>query len=121
DEVGDRRAAAAETPSELLLGEAEVLDKCRAGPGLVHGAQVLPDDVLDQRRLEARGLTLVPHDPRHRLKACLASRAPSPLARDQLVAAVGQRPNDQRLYAARVGDRCRPAPDPPRVEAGAGL
>ena len=107
DQVRDRRAASAEPPRELLLAQPQILDQGRAGARLVHGVQVLPGHVLDQRRLQALGLALVANDRRHRLQAGLPRRPPAALAGDQLVATVAKRAHDQRLDHAGVGERRR--------------
>src|SRR3954447_4378578 len=60
DEIRDRGAAAAKAPRELLLRESQVLDERGARAGLVHRIQVLTRHVLDQRRLQAARLLLVP-------------------------------------------------------------
>ena len=91
--------------AELLLGEAELLNQRRAGPGLVDRVEVLPHDVLDQRRLQPLCLVRPADDRGDGREPGFAGRAPAPLAGDELVATVGQGPNDQRLHDARVGDR----------------
>ena len=80
---------------------------------LLDRVEVLADHVLDQRRLQALGLGLVADDRRHLLQAGLLGGAPAALAGDQLVAAVGEGADEQRLDDAAGLDRggeARPAP-----------
>ena len=82
DQVGDRRAAAADAPGQVLLGDVELLDQRRAGPRLLDRVEVLADHVLDQRDLQPLGLLGVADDGRHLVEARLLGRAPAPLAGD---------------------------------------
>ena len=117
DQVRDRGAAAADPARQLLLGDAEVLDQRRAGARLVDRVEVLADHVLDQRRLQALVLGRVADHRRDRLEAGLLGGAPAALAGDQLVAAVVERADDQRLEDARRRDRVRQRVERVRVEA----
>ena len=83
----------------------EVLDQGGAGPRLLDRVEVLADHVLDQRRLQPLGLGLVADDRRHLLQARLLGGAPAALAGDQLVAAVGEGADQQRLDDAAGLDR----------------
>jgi DNA polymerase-1 len=88
-----------------LLGEPEVIHEGGAGPGLLHGVEVLADHVLDQRGLHALVLRRCPDDGGDPVDARLLRRAPAPFAGDQLVAAVIQRTDDQRLEEPDGPDR----------------
>ena len=114
-------ATAAEPAGELLLRKAEVLDQSGAGARLVHRVEVLAGHVLDQRRLQPLRLVLVADQRRDGLELRLPRGAPPTLAGDQLVAAVGERANDQRLHHAGIRDRGGEAVDRRRVELGARL
>ena len=121
DQVGDGGAAAADAPRQLLLGEAEVLDQGGAGARLLDRVEVLADHVLDQRHLQPLGQLGVADDRRHLLQAGLLRGAPAALAGDQLVAAVGQGADEQRLDDAAALDRGGEAGQRLGVEAGARL
>ena len=56
------------------------------GLGLFHRVQVLAQEVLDERDLEALDVGGVPHDRGDPVEAGLARRSPAPLAGDQLIA-----------------------------------
>ena len=121
DQVRDRRPAAPDAAGELLFGEPEVLDQRRAGARLVDRIEVLADDVLDQRHLQPLGPLGLADDRRHLLEAGLLGRAPAALAGDQLVAAVGEGADEQRLDDAAGLDRRRQAAERLGVEALARL
>ncbi len=72
---------------------------------LLDRVEVLADHVLDQRRLQPLGLRLVADDRRHLLEPGLLGGAPAALAGDQLVAAVGEGADQQRLDDAAGLDR----------------
>src|SRR4051794_4894080 len=97
DQVGDRGATPADAAGELLLRDPEVVHQRGAGPRLLDRVEVLPDHVLDQRGLQALVLGRGTDYRRHTVDAGLPRGAPAALSGDQLVAAVVQRPNDQRL------------------------
>src|SRR3954453_21800020 len=80
DQVGDRGAAAADPPGELLLRDAEVVDQRGAGSRLLDRIEVLPDHVLDQRGLEALVLGGGPDDRGHAVDAGLLGGPPAALA-----------------------------------------
>ena len=105
DQVGDGGAAAADAARQLLFGQPQLLDQGRAGLRLLDRVEVLADHVLDQRRLQPLGLGLVADDRRHLLEARLLRGAPAALAGDQLVAAVGEGADQQRLDDAAGLDR----------------
>ena len=105
DQVGDRRAAATDAAGELLFGQAELLDQGGAGLRLLDRVEVLADHVLDQRRLQPLGFGLIADDGRDLLQAGLLGGAPAALAGDQLVAAVGEGTDEQRLDDAAGLDR----------------
>ena len=83
----------------------EVADQGVAGAGLLDRVEVLADHVLDQRRLQPLGLLLVADHRRHLLDPGLLGGAPAALAGDQLVAAVGEGADEQRLNDAAGLDR----------------
>ena len=121
DQVGDGGAAAADAAGELLFGEAEVLDQGGAGASLLDRVEVLADHVLDQRHLQPLGLLGVADHRRHLLQAGLLRGAPAALAGDQLVAAVVQGADEERLDDAAALDRGGKAGQRVRVELGARL
>ena len=105
DQVGDRRAAAADAAGEVFFGELQVGDQRVAGARLLDRVQVLADHVLDQRRLQPLGLGLLANHRRHLRQAGLLGGAPAALAGDQFVAAVGQGADEERLDDAGGADR----------------
>ena len=118
DQVGDGGAAAADAAGQLLFGQAELLDQGGAGLRLLDRVEVLADHVLDQRRLQPLGLGLVADDRRHLLEPRLLGGAPAALAGDQLVAAVGEGADQQRLDDAAGLDRGGERRQRLRVEVG---
>ena len=74
---------------------------------LLDRVEVLANHVLDQRRLQPLGFGLVADDRRDLVEARLPRRPPAALAGDQLVAAVGEGPDEQRLDHAAGLDRRR--------------
>ena len=118
DQVGDGGAAAADPARQLLFGQAELLDQGGAGARLLDRVEVLADHVLDQRRLQALGFGLVADDRRHLLQPGLLGGAPAALAGDQLVAAVGEGADEQRLDDAAGLDRGGQGGQRLRVEVG---
>src|SRR3954468_16583365 len=118
DQVGDRRAAAADPLGQLFFGQAEVLDQGGAGSRLLDWVEVLADHVLDQRRLQPLSFGLVADDRRNLVDSSLLRRAPATLAGNQLVAAIGKGADQQRLYDPRRLDRGRQRRQRLLVEVG---
>ena len=100
---------------------AEVLHERRDGVGEFHRVEVLADDVLDQGELEPLALVGVAHEGRDALDAGALRGLPSPLARDQLVAAFGERAHDHRLHEAARAQRLGQCIQGRLVEAAARL
>jgi hypothetical protein len=117
DQIRDRDPAAPEALAELFLRQPEILDQRGAGARLVDRVEVLAGDVLDQRRLDPARLVLVADQRRDDLETGLARSAPAALAGDQLVAAVRERPDDERLDHAGLGNRLGERRDRLGVEA----
>jgi hypothetical protein len=121
DQVRDRRAGAAQAAGQVLLREPQLLDQRRARSRLVDRVEVLARHVFDQRRLHPRRLVLVAQERRDLGQPGLPGRAPATLARDQLIAAVGEGPHDHRLDHAGLGNRLCQGRDRVRVDATARL
>ena len=84
--VGDRAPILADPLGQLLLGPAELREQLLIGLGLLHRVQVLAEEVLDERQLQALGVRSLTHDGGDPLEPSLAGRPPPPLAGDQLPA-----------------------------------
>ena len=108
-QVGDRDAAAADPAAHLLARESQLLHQGGDGAGLLHGVEVLPRHVLDQRVLERLRVVAFLHHGRELLEARELGGAPAPLPGHELVGAAGQRADQDRLQdaalAQRVGQR----------------
>jgi hypothetical protein len=97
NQVGDGNPAAPDAPADLLLREAEVVDEHRAGACLLDGVQVLPRHVLGEGDVEPLPVVGLAQHRGDQLDAGDPGGAQAALARDELVAPAGQRPDDNRL------------------------
>ena len=91
--------------ADFLALQTQLIDQHGAGARLLDGVEVLTGHVLDERRLQARGLVLVADHDGDLREAGPGGGAPAPLAGDQLVGPVGELADDQRLDDAGGGDR----------------
>ena len=86
NEVRHRDAAAPDPEADLFPGQAQLLDEGHARSRLVHGIEVLPGHVLNQRDLQRGGVVMAAHERRDRLQLGEARRSPPAFAGDVLVA-----------------------------------
>ena len=100
------KAIPADALRELLLGPAELTEELVVRLGLFHRVQILAEQVLDQRDLEALDVRRVAHDGRDAREPGLAGGSPATLARNELIGPVHP-PNDHGLDHARRLDRRR--------------
>src|SRR5919204_2448617 len=107
--VRDGRLRPAHALRDLAERESELIEEDGVGARLLHSRQLLAGHVLDKREQERVPVVRLADkrgdapDPR------LLRRPPAPLAGDQLVAAGGPRPDDDRLQEALRLDRARQA------------
>src|SRR5262245_44944278 len=94
--VGDRAPLLAHALGQLLLRPPEAREELVEGLGLLHRIQVLAQEVLDERELEALGVRDLTDNRGDAGESCLACRAPAALAGDELIART-LAPNDDRL------------------------
>ena len=107
---------------ELGRGDVEVVEQDGDRPGFFDRGEILADDVLDQGELERSGAFDARVDERgNRRLAGELSRAPAPLAGDQLVPAGGVWADDDRLQHASLADRIGERAERLLVEMLAGL
>jgi len=71
---------------DLAERERELVDQHRVRARLLDRRQLLARDVLDEAEQQRVAIVCLAHDRRHARLAGLASRAPTPLAGDDLVA-----------------------------------
>ena len=95
DVIRDRRAVHRDLPADLLLGMTRTRERL-IGERELDRIQILALHVLDDRELEAVGGIDVENHRRHAAPPRELTRAKSPLAHDELVAAPGL-PNDDGL------------------------
>ena len=119
--VRDVGPASSDSPCEDDAGHPEVVEQDGERPGLLDRAEVLADDVLDQRQLQRPRLVERVVDERRdgRLAGELGG-APAALAGDELIAVL-DRPDDDRLQHAALPDRVRQRGQRRLVEALARL
>src|SRR5215831_5800898 len=104
--VRNRRAIEPDALSQFLLGPAELGEELLIRFRLFHRVQILAEKVLHERNLEALSVGCLAHDGRNAREPSLARRAPTTLARDELIA-VAIATNDDRLNDSRRADRGR--------------
>ncbi len=105
--VRDVGAAASNPLGQDDAGHAQVVEQDGERSGLLDRAEVLADDVLDQRELERPGLVKrVVDEGRDGRLAREFGGAPPALSRDQLIAIL-DRPDDDRLQDPALPDRVR--------------
>src|SRR3990170_26961 len=102
--VGDGAAVLADPLRQLLLRPAELREQVLVRLGLLHRVQVVAQQVLDERELEALRVRGLPHERGDPVEPGQARRAPAALAGDELVARA-QSAHDHRLDHARRPDR----------------
>ena len=105
--VGDRRAVAPDGVGDVLLREIEFRDQALVPSGLVHGRQVVPLQILDERERQHRAVVHLALDRGNPLPAERLAGAQPPLARDQFVTTVapGDRAHDDGLEETSLADR----------------
>src|SRR5690606_1944031 len=108
ERVAHRDAALAHLVSDRFVGQAESIDELPVGERRLDRIEVLALDVLDERQLEARSrVSGVPQDGRYGLEPGDAGGPQPSLTGDQLVAAIGQGTDHDRLQDAVDRDRGR--------------
>ena len=103
--VRDRRLRAADALRDVAERELELVHQHRVAARLLDRREVLARDVLDQAEQQRVAVVGLADHGRHGRDAGLARGAPAALAGDQLVAALGARPDDDRLDDALRADR----------------
>lgn len=106
-QVGNGRARLADRFRDLLLGQLELLLQALQGSGFLDRVEVLALDVLDQRHGDGRFVRHVAHQRRDLFQSGLLAGPPAPLAGNDLVAAIGDRPHHDGLHHALGLDRLR--------------
>ena len=86
--VCDRRARLYDALRDLLLRQAVVAHELLVAFGFLDRVEVLPLQILDERKLHDLALARFNDHRRDLVEAGLPGRAPSPLARDNLICAV---------------------------------
>src|SRR5690349_14001959 len=104
--VRDRRAILPDSLGQLLLSPRELRQKLLIGLRRFDRVEILAQQVLDERELDALGVGGLSHDRGDPIEPGLARRAPPPLPRDELVR-TSDSPNDDRLDDPRGLDRRR--------------
>jgi hypothetical protein len=119
--VRDSRLRLADPLGHVPERECELVHQDCEGARLLDGGQVLARDVLDQAEQQRLAVVRLADHGRHLAHAGFPGRAPAPFAGDQLVAAGGPRPDDDRLHHALAAHGLRePCPclrvePPPRL------
>jgi len=98
EQVGGGGPRAADRLGGFLMGELELLDQPLHPIRLLEGVEILALDVLDQRHGERRGVGHLAHQHRHLLQSRDLRGTPAPLSGDDFVAAVVDRPYQDRLH-----------------------
>src|SRR5207248_7797102 len=119
--VRDRRLRAADALRHIAEREPELVEQYGVAPRLLDGREILARHVLDEPEQERLAVVCLADDRRHRRRARLAGSSPAALARDQLVAALEPRPQDDGLDHALDPDRVGEPGRRRMVEALAGL
>ena len=116
ERVGDRRPALPHLLGHLLLRQADLLHEALVAERHLDRVEVLALDVLDDGHLE-HGLRVRLADVARDAREPGAAGRPEPaLARDQLVAAVPERPDRERLDDPELADRGGKLVERPLVE-----
>src|ERR1700744_4396264 len=105
DEVRDGDAAASNSSSDVLAGEAELLYERGTGTRLLDRVEVLTDHVLDEGELERRGVVVSADDPGYLGYPSELGGAPATLAGDELVAPLRTWPHEHGLQHAALLQR----------------
>src|SRR5688500_15493614 len=106
--VAHRDAALANLAGHRLVREPKSIDQLAIGERSLDGVQVLPLEVLDEGQLERAFVSLrLAHDGRNRLQAGELGRPQSTLAGDELIPAVRELADDDRLNHTVDRDRRR--------------
>ena len=96
-EIRDMGAAAPHLGGERLLREVELLEETRVRPRLLDGAEILALQVLDERDLARLRIVIGAHDGGDLREPRELRRAQAALARDELIAALGQTAHEDGL------------------------
>src|SRR5436190_266423 len=103
--VRDGRLGAADAVGHLAQREPELVDQDGVRTGLLDRRELLARNVLDQAQQQRVAVVGVANDGGDRLATGFPRRAPAALAGDDLVAAGGARPHEQRLDHTLAADR----------------
>ena len=104
-QVGGCAARTADGLCRLLVGVIELVDQTLDGACLFQRVQVLALDVLDQRQGQCVFVADLLDDHRHRGQLGQRGRAETALTRDDLVPAIVEGPDHQRLQQAMLVNR----------------
>ena len=100
--VRDRRAILADPLRKLFLRPREFRQKLLIGLRRLDRVQVLAQEVLDERELDALRVSGLAHDRGNPIEAGLARRPPAAFARDQLIGASNSADDDRLNHAGRL-------------------
>ncbi len=104
EHVRHRRPLLSHALPHVLLGQPQVVDQAPEGGGLLDRVQVLTLQILDQGQLQDMLGIRFPDEGRDLEQTGDLSRAPAPLAGDQLVLALSDGTHDDRLQDALTLD-----------------